>query len=107
MLKSWYGAYGFVAEGHLGTTSTNSNTLADKMNDRTIEACANIKDAGITIFTVGFNLSGSQAEVDRALEVVTQCASGPDKYYTPNSNSELLAAFTAIGDAITSLRVSM
>jgi len=108
LLKSWYGAFGYVAEGHLGTTSTNANTLADAMNERTIQACNNMKAAGIVIFTVGFDFDGmSQAEQARALEIVTQCASGPDKYYTPNNNGDLMNAFSAIGDAITSLRVSM
>jgi hypothetical protein len=108
ILKSWYGAFGYVAAGHLGTTSTNSNTLADQMNVRTIQACANMKAAGVVIFTVGFDLAGEgPAAQARALEVINQCASDADKVYTPNSNGDLMNAFTAIGDAITSLRVSM
>ena len=108
LLKSWYGAFGYVAQGHLGTTSTNANTLADEMNERTIQACTNMKAMGVVIYTVGFDFAGmGSAEEARALEVVTECASGPDKYFTPDSDSDLLAAFTAIGDSITSLRVAM
>jgi hypothetical protein len=108
ILKSWYGAFGYVAAGHLGTTSTNANTLADQMNVRTIQACTSMKAAGVVIFTVGFDLSGmGSSEQARALEVVTQCATDPSKYFTPNSDSDLMDAFSAIGDSITSLRVSM
>lgn len=108
-LKSWYDLYGYVVSGHLGTTSTSSSTLTQAMDQRTVQACANIKNApgGITIYTVGYDISALPAsDAAAALSVLQQCASSPDKYYAPNSDSDLLAAFSGIGQDISQLRIS-
>ena len=101
-LKSWYSIYGYVSEGHLGTTSTSSSTLTAKMDERTLAACNNIKAAGITIYTVAFEMAGE----DAGLGLLQSCASDEDKYFAPNSNSELISAFKAIGKDISELRIT-
>jgi Flp pilus assembly protein TadG len=103
-LKSWYGAYGYVERGRLGTTSTNSSTLTEAMDDRTLEACTNIKKAGIIVYTVGFEITGTGAAA--ALDLLKKCASDKDKYFAPDSEAELLASFNAIGKDISDLRIS-
>ncbi len=103
-VKSWYDVYGYVARGHLGTTSTNSSTLTQAMDTRTQQACTNIKAAGIIVYTVGFEISGTGAA--EALALLKACASDQDKYFEPNSEAELLAAFNAIGKDISELRIS-
>jgi hypothetical protein len=102
-LKSWYDIYGYVARGQLGMTSTNSSTWTDAMVQRTLQACANIKAAGITIYTVAFQVSGDDVS---ALAMLQTCASDQDKYYAPGTSSELQAAFNAIGEDISMLRVA-
>jgi Flp pilus assembly protein TadG len=102
-LKSWYDIYGYVVRNHLGTTSTNASTLTQFMDQRTLQICDNIKAAGIIIYTVAFQIPGDQAG---ALDLLNSCASDADKYFAPGTNSELLAAFNAIGRDITELRVS-
>ena len=101
-LKSWYSIYGYVSEGHLGTTSTNSSTLTAKMDERTLAACNNIKAAGITVYTVAFEM----ANEDAGLGLLQSCASDEDKYFAPNSAGELISAFKAIGQDISELRIT-
>ena len=101
LLKSWYGAWGFIADNHLGTTSTSSSTIVDNMNARTALACANAKAAKIKIYTVAFTVTDPDT-----LQMLTDCASDPSMAFQSSSTSDLLAAFSAIGDNITLLRVA-
>jgi hypothetical protein len=55
-----------------------------------------MKAAGITIYTVGYNVDPN---IPAAVELWNGCASDPDKVYSANSVSELLAAFQAIAQA--------
>jgi Flp pilus assembly protein TadG len=102
-LKSWYDIYGYIDRNHLGTTSTNSSTLTQYMDQRTLQACNNIKAAGVVIYTVAFQIPGDQAG---ALDLLNSCASDADKYFAPGTNAELLSAFNAIARDITELRVT-
>ena len=101
-LRSWYSIYGYVDQGHLGTTSTSSSTLAAKMNERTLEACANIKAAGVIVYTVAFAMANENA----GLSLLQSCASGEDRYFAPDTNSDLISAFHAIGKDISELRIA-
>jgi hypothetical protein len=102
-LKSMYDVFGYVARGQLGTTSTSSSTWTTAMDQRTLQACNNIKTAGIIIYTVAFQIPGDEAG---ALTLLSNCASDKDKYFAPGTNSDLLAAFNAIGQDISELRVA-
>jgi Flp pilus assembly protein TadG len=102
-LKSQYGMYGYVARGALGTTSTNSSTLTAAMDTRTLQTCNNMKAAGVIIYTVAFQIPSDEAD---ALTLLESCASDSDKYFAPNTESELLNAFNAIGKDISMLRIS-
>jgi Flp pilus assembly protein TadG len=103
-LKSWYGAWGFISKGHLGTTSTNQSYEESKMDERTALACQNVKAAGITVYTVAFTGSGGINQSTR--DMLQACATDPSMCYLAADQSALLAAFTAIGDQITLLRIS-
>ena len=102
-LKSWYDIYGYVDRNHLGTTSTSSSTLTQIMDQRTLQVCNNIKAAGIVIYTVAFQIPSDEAG---ALDLLNSCASDKDKYFSPGTEADLLAAFNAIGRDITELRVA-
>jgi Flp pilus assembly protein TadG len=102
-LKSWYDIYGYVDRNHLGTTSTSSSTLTQIMDQRTLQACNNMKAAGVIIYTVAFQIPGDQAG---ALDLLNSCASDEDKYYAPGTNAELLNAFNSIAMDISELRIA-
>ena len=77
------------------------------MNARTLEACNNAKAAGINIYTVGFEINADTVDdPDTALALLMACASEEDMYHDAQDESALLAAFSAIGDDITLLRIS-
>jgi hypothetical protein len=63
--------------------------------------CANIKAAGITIYTVHVNTGG-----DPTSTLLQNCASGSDKFWEVRVAGDLSAVFSKIGTDITKLRVA-
>ncbi|CAN5146537.1 hypothetical protein BH10PSE9_BH10PSE9_10940 [soil metagenome] len=98
---STYGAWGYVWKSHLGTTSSNEDDMQDKMEERMALACTNIKAAKIKIYTVAFQVTDATT-----LQLLEDCATKKEMAYQSSDNASLLAAFTAIGNDITLLRVS-
>ncbi len=74
----------------------------DTAFDQAEELCDGMKDANITIYTVGFNISDGSDEDD----FLEGCASETDYYYLATSGEELTEAFNAIARSITLLRLS-
>jgi Flp pilus assembly protein TadG len=85
------------------------NTSVDyRMYDTTGRGtCANIKTAGVTIYTVQVNTGG-----DATSTLLQNCAGGPDqfndttKFYMVTTSSGLGTVFNAIGTKLTQLRVA-
>ncbi len=63
--------------------------------------CANIKAAGITIYTLHVNTGG-----DPMSTLLQNCASGPDKFWMVTSASQITTVFNTIGTNLTKLRVA-
>lgn len=106
-VKSAYGAWGYIFKNHLGTTSNSSSEVFTKLNGRTATACANAKAAGIRIYTVGFEInSSSSSDPDATLQLLQDCASDRNKYFDAQNEDDLLAAFSAIGNDISLLRIA-
>jgi Flp pilus assembly protein TadG len=63
--------------------------------------CANIKAAGITIYTIHVNTGG-----DPKSTLLEKCASSADKFWMVTSSSGLGAVFNTIGTNLTKLRVA-
>jgi len=69
--------------------------------------CANIKNSGVTIYTVQVNTGG-----DPLSTLLQNCAGGPDKFSDPSkfymvtNSSGLGSVFSAIGTNLTKLRVA-
>ncbi len=98
--KSMYGAFGYVAKNHLGTTSSNSNIVTDKMDDRTLEACTNAKAENIQIYTVAFKVTSKST-----LQMLIDCATSSKMAFNADSNTELVKTFQAIAQEISLLRL--
>ena len=80
--RSGYGAFGYVAKGHLGTTSSDRNTVLAKLNEKTLEACANAKaEGGVQIYTVAFRVSDPAT-----LDLLRTCADTPEMAFETDSN---------------------
>jgi hypothetical protein len=100
MNGSFYSPYGYAAAGRLGTTSSNKADLVAKMNEKTLQACANAKANGIQIYTVAFYVTDAAA-----LSILNQCATSPAMALVANSDQALTNAFDEIGNHISRLRL--
>lgn len=63
--------------------------------------CANIKAAGITVYTMQINTRG-----DPTSAVLKNCASSTDKFVMVTSSTQIMTAFTSIGSSLSKLRVA-
>jgi len=86
------------AESYTG----NCDPVNDKSAEQARQLCQNMKDAGITIYTVGFQL----AEGGEAEETMTQCATSPDHVYDADNGQELKQSFRDIALKISDLYLS-
>ena len=83
-------------------TNPSIHTGRNSSYSQALQMCAAMKAAGILIYTVGFNISGS----DEAQEVVQGCATDPSYVYLPEGGTALAAAFNAIAVNVSQLRLS-
>lgn len=82
----WYGDF--------SNTSTQVDTRMSTL-------CTNIKNAGVTIYTVQIDTDGAGQSA-----VLPACASDTSKFFMLTSASQIAAAFSQIGIAISKLRVA-
>jgi Flp pilus assembly protein TadG len=94
-----YNAFGYPAEGHLGSTS--GSTARATLDAKTQAICNNIKAKGILIYTIGFRVSSSSTHA-----LLRNCATKPDMYYNSPSNSQLAAIFADIAQGLSELRIA-
>lgn len=75
---------------------------------RSVETCAQMKKAGVVVYTVGFAISNNEggAGVDTAVEVMRQCATSPRYVYLPETGGSLRDSFGEIARSIGQLRIS-
>lgn len=66
------------------------------------ELCSRMKDEGIIIYTVGFNIAANSSPAI----TMRDCASDLSKYFQPATGQELVEDFAEIGQDITELRLS-
>lgn len=97
--RSYYTAYGYLAEGRLGTTSKSA---AQAMLDpKTLDVCENIKAEGVRLYTITFQVSSSSTQ-----DMMEECATSPALYFNSPSNEELQLVFQAIARDLSNLRLS-
>jgi len=97
--KSWYNGYGYVEQGRLGTTDASAAQGA--LNTRTGTLCTNIKNAGILVYTITFQVTNQTI-----INLMRDCASAPSKFFNSPTNGQLQAAFEQIGGELSKLRIS-
>lgn len=79
--------------------------VCDAPDDSTSQArelCTEMKEKGIVIYTVGFNISNNSSPAI----TMQQCATDSSKYFRPATGAELIEDFADIGQDITDLRLS-
>lgn len=98
--QSIYSGVGYIAQGRLGITSGNAAQRTAAMNSRLMTLCANVKAAGIELFTVGLEVNSASKTL------LEQCASSTEMFFDVTVSSDLNTAFSLIGDKISQLRLS-
>lgn len=93
-----YSAYGNLSEGRLGTT--NRSAAQTEMDNRLLEVCQGMKDSGILVYTITFQVSSSAIQ-----DVMLSCATDAGKYFDSPSNSDLQLVFRTIAQQLTNLRI--
>ena len=87
----------------LDGSNNDDNNMVDYMNDRQALLCEAIKDEGVEIYAIGFDITDGGAAEQLLEDCVTQDGT---HYYSADSQAELLQAFDAIGTGIGALRIT-
>ena len=96
--SSSFSAYGYLSDGRLGTTS--SNTAENTLDSRTTEVCNAIKAEGILIYTITFQVSSNTSR-----NLMRNCATDTSKYFDSPDAATLTQTFRAIGKELSNLRI--
>ena len=78
-----------------------NNSPNGSSDSQTDQLCANIKAAGITVYTVGFELYSNQAK-----DTLKNCATSEEHYFLAEDGDKLQLAFREIAFQIAKLRLS-
>ena len=97
--RAYYNAYGYVGNGRLGTTDPGD--AKDELDNRTSILCENIKNEGITLYTLTFDLDDGPIK-----DVMQACATTPGHYYDASDSTALAESFNAIATDLSNLRLS-
>ena len=82
----------------VGGVRSNANEAIS--NQHAANTCTAIKDKGVIVFTIGFQVSNA------AKNRLRTCASGNNRFYDANNAQTLRDSFRAIAEEINSLRLS-
>jgi Flp pilus assembly protein TadG len=103
--KSIYSPFGYFVNDRLGVGATTASAARTQLDNRTLQACTNAKNAGITVYTVGFSVSTDP--IDTAGKALLQnCASSPKLAYIASNSTEIVAVFEEIARNIGGLLIT-
>jgi Flp pilus assembly protein TadG len=107
--KSYYTPFGYYANDRIKEGITSSTGARIAMDNKTLQACTNAKDAGITIYTVGFD-TGSDID-DSGRDLLKDCASydasGSQKLtYIATNSDDIVQIFNDIAHQLGALRLA-
>lgn len=98
---TFYTAYGYPYNRRLGQPGDSTARLRELMDQRLLATCANAKNLGITIYTIGLSVPSVSTE-----NVLKTCSNGPGYWFMPENPSELDEIFKKIADQLSKLRLS-
>ena len=96
-----YTAYGRRHWNRLGLGSTSSGNSTNEINARMSTTCEAMKQEGIIIYTITFQLSNSSTQ-----SLYRNCATSDAHYFNSPSNEELQLVFRRIGNELSNLRIT-
>jgi Flp pilus assembly protein TadG len=94
--------YGFASEGRLAhSNNPKQGALVSALRDRLNKTCANMRKAGITIYTVTVDASMTASQKDD----YRNCATKPNMYFDAPDAAGLKKAFATIADNLSGVRL--
>jgi len=94
-----YTSFGYIDKKRLGTDSIS--TARGLIDDKVEEMCERVKDEGVRVYTITFQLNSSSLQ-----EVFRNCATEPQLYFDSPSNEKLREVFQSIAYDLSNLRLS-
>jgi hypothetical protein len=76
-------------------------TSQSQIDTRQATTCANIKAAGVVLYTVQVNTGG-----DPTSTLLKNCATDASKFFLLTSATQMVSTFTQIGTALSNLRIA-
>lgn len=93
-------AYGYLSEGHLGST-WNTTVAEATLDSKMMAVCNAVKSHGIYLYTIALGNPGENIQ-----NLMRDCATAESYFYNSPTADELQRVFSAIGDSLSNLRVS-
>lgn len=97
---SFYSGTSYIWANRIGTVSSDLGARTRALDARLSTLCANMKAAGIQIFTVRVEVT------DGTSDLLRTCATSPSMFFDVADSADLTAAFKSIGAQISELRIS-
>ena len=98
-----YGGWGYPGDGRLSSSLDHDSKAAEigaEMDQRTADACDNVKADGITIVAVNFGQNPD------GTALLGKCASDPKLFFEPTDTEGLHSVFRSVGQTISALRLT-
>lgn len=100
--NSSYSGVGLIWQGRLGSdvdVASSAQRRADRMDERLLELCENMRDESIVLYTVGVQVSTNSQRLLR------DCAGSDDQFFNVTSAGGIADAFDQIVGRINNLRI--
>jgi len=110
---SFYGAHGHQSNGRLyegydeiSNPSHNNSTYTKAMDEHMAEACVNIQDDGISVYTIAFDVPNGSSVKALLEQCATKDTDGKPQYFDAQNSQELAQAFKDIAADISEVAIS-
>lgn len=101
--NSVYTGVGFIWQQRLGSdmdVASSAQRRGDRLDERFSELCTNMRNQGVTIYTIGVQVS-SQSQ-----RLLSRCATSDDQFFNVSNSAGISAAFAQIAGSIDRIRIS-
>lgn len=98
-----YTGYQRLSAGRLGTT--NRSTARTRLNDRTLQTCTAMKQEGIIIYAITFEVANNSAG-DAIRSIFRSCATTPGHFFDSYGGEGLAGTFRTIAAQLANLRIA-
>ena len=98
--RSMYTSLAYIGQGRLGITNGTAAQRTARMDQRLAQLCRNMRDRGVTVYTVRVEVS------DGSSDVLRNCATEQANYYDVQNAAQLTDVFRSIAGSITRMRIA-